>query len=63
MKARKRVSITKGGCDRCPARWQGSNAHMLAGKHNKQTGHPTWSHTTGALRQRHGTAAQQERLL
>lgn len=64
MARRKRVSITRGGCERCTATWQGDNAHMLAGKHASDTGHPTWSQTTGSPTRRYGGAAgEQPRMI
>lgn len=60
---RKRTSVTKGACERCPKKWRGPNAHMLAAKHYRQTRHATWSQTSGGERCRYATTTQEERLL
>lgn len=57
MSRRRRTSITKGGCHRCRDQWEGENAHMLAAKHHADSGHPTWSMTTGSVTHRYGGAA------
>lgn len=62
-RTRKRTSITKGGCERCSTKWRGINAHMLAGKHHRDTGHPTWSQTSGGERHLYATATDQPRML
>lgn len=62
MVTRTRTSITRGGCDRCASKWIGPNAHMLAGKHHKDTNHPTWSRTTGGETHRYSTAVEQAGL-
>lgn len=65
MKRTKTTSVTKGACERCRATWRGRNAHMLAGKHHQDTGHPTWSQTSGGLRHRYvaNDATGQGRLI
>lgn len=60
MPRRRRTSITKGGCNRCRATWEGENAHMLAAKHHEDTGHPTWSLTTGGTTHTYGGGAGAE---
>jgi hypothetical protein len=63
MVKRDRTSTTRGGCDRCAAKWRGRNAHMLAGKHHKDTKHPTWSQTTGGETHRYSKVNDQPALM
>jgi len=58
-----RIAATRGGCERCGATWHEPNAHMLAAKHAKDTGHRTWSQTSGGERHQYGAAAQQPRMI
>lgn len=40
------VTSARGGCERCPQRWDGKNALALAARHHDLTQHPTWAEVT-----------------